>query len=85
MSIASSVHSEPSEGDFDGMDFESDQSSSKLQNSDILKNLDKKLTHLNPEQRTELETSTFEYERLNFQTFLVLNGIYRGAEIDDDA
>ena len=77
VSIVSSVHSEPSEGDFDGMNFQSEQSPSKLQNSDILKNLDKKLSHLNPEQRTELKTPTFDIP-------CKLNGIYHGVEIDDD-
>ena len=67
------------------MNFESDLSSSTLQNSDILKNLDKKLTHLNPEQRTELKTSTFEYDRLFPDIPCKLNGIYHGAEIDVDA
>ena len=36
----------------------------KLQNSDILKNLDQKLSHLDTEQRSELEQLIHEYEHL---------------------
>ena len=41
-----------------------DPSCSKLQNSDILKDLDKKLSHLNQTQRDELKMLILEYEHL---------------------
>ena len=37
---------------------------SKLQNSDILKDLDKKLSHLDQTQRDELKMLILEYEQL---------------------
>ena len=42
----------------------SDSSSTKLQNSDILRNLNHKLEHLDPQQRIELKTLIEEYEHL---------------------
>ena len=41
-----------------------DPTCSKLQNSDILKALDKKLAHLNQTQRDELKMLILEYEHL---------------------
>ena len=42
----------------------SDPSSSKLQNSDILKDLDQKLSHLDSDKRLELKQLILEYEHL---------------------
>ena len=43
---------------------ESDLTCSKLQNSDILKDLDKKLSHLDQTQRDELKMLILKYEHL---------------------
>ena len=49
--------------DFEEMNFNKfDPTCSKLQNSDILKNLDRKLSHLDQTQRDELKI--LEYEHL---------------------
>ena len=42
----------------------SDPGSAKLENSDILKNLDEKLAHLEPSKRDELKQLIYEYEHL---------------------
>ena len=41
-----------------------DPASSKLKNSDILKDLDQKLSHLSPDKRLELKQLILEYEHL---------------------
>ena len=66
ISVVSSVPQEQSEmEDSEDMNLiESDPASSKLQNSDILKDLDKKLSHLDPVQRKELKQLIHEYEHL---------------------
>ena len=50
-----------------------DPTCSKLQNSDILKNLDRKLSHLDQTQRDELKMLILEYETffLIFQQKLI--------------
>ncbi|MCG8117700.1 MAG: RNase H-like domain-containing protein [Candidatus Thiodiazotropha endolucinida] len=62
------VSSDPLESsDNDCEDFnsmKSDPTSSKLQNSDILRNLDQKLSHLEPSQRDELKKLILEYKHL---------------------
>ena len=56
ISVVSSVPQEQSEMNSEDMKFtKSDPASSKLQNSDILKDLDQKLSHLGPVQRKELK------------------------------
>ena len=51
--------------DSEDMNFvQSDPSSSKLKNSDILKNLDQKLSHLSLDKRLELKLLILEYEHL---------------------
>ena len=53
------------EVDCDEMNFhKTDPTCSKLQNSDILKNLDKKLAHLDQTQRDELKMLILEYKIL---------------------
>ena len=44
--------------------IKSDLASSKLQNSDILKDLNQKLSHLDPVQRKKLKQLIHEYEHL---------------------
>ena len=51
--------------DYEKMNFEkSDPTCSKLHNSDIFKDLYKKLSHLAQTQRDELKVLSFEYEHL---------------------
>ena len=51
--------------DCEDMNFhKTDLTCSKLQNSDILKDLDKKLSHLNETKRDELKMLILEYEHL---------------------
>ena len=53
------------EVDCEEMNFhKTDPTCSKLQNSDILKDLDKKLAHLDQTQRDELKMLILEYEHL---------------------
>ena len=57
ISVVSSVPQEQSEMNSEDMNLiKSDPASSKLQNSDILKDLDQKLPHLDPVQRKELKS-----------------------------
>ena len=59
------LSSEKNEMGSEDMDLiRSDPTSSKLQNSDILKALDKKLSHLDSVQRKELKQLIHEYEHL---------------------
>ena len=44
--------------------IKSNPASSKLKNSDILKDLDQKFSHLDPVQRKELKHLIHEYEHL---------------------
>ena len=50
--------------------IKSDPALSKLQNSDILKDLDQKLSHLDPVQRKELKQLIQQYEHFYFRIFL---------------
>ena len=63
ISVVSSVPQKQSEMNSEDMNFtKSDPASSKLQNSDILKELDQQLSHLDPHQRKELKQLIHEYE-----------------------
>ena len=63
ISVVSSVPQEQSEMNSEDMNFiKSDPALSKLQNSNILKDLDQKLTHLDPVQRKELKQLIYQYE-----------------------
>ena len=68
ISSVNTVNSVPHEqNQMDSEDFnleKSDPSSSKLQNSDILQNLDQKLSHLDSDKRLELKQLVLEYEHL---------------------
>ena len=65
ISIVSSVPQEQSEMNSEDRNFtKTDPASSKLQNSDILKDLEQKLSHLDPVQRKELKQFILQYEHL---------------------
>ena len=56
VNLVNSVPQEQNQLDTEDMNFvKSDPLSSKIQNSDILKNLDKKLSHLDSDKRLELK------------------------------
>ena len=56
--------------------IKSDSTLSKFQNSDNLKDIDQKLTHLDPVQRNELKQLTHEYEHLFPDTTTRTDKIY---------
>ena len=70
VNVISSVPQKPSkmnckEVDCEEMNcYKTDPTCSKLQNSDILKDLEKKLSHLDQTQRVELKMLILEYEHL---------------------
>ena len=65
ISVVSSVPQEQTEMNSEDMNLiKSDPASSKLQNFDILKDLDQKLSHLDPVRRKELKQLIHEYEHL---------------------
>ena len=65
VNLANSVPQEQNQIDSEEMHFvKSDSSSSKLQNSDILKDLDRKLSHLDSDERLGLKRLILEYEHL---------------------
>ena len=65
VNIVNSVPHEQNQIDSEDFNLEkSDPSSSKLQNSDILQNLDQKLSHLDSDKRLELKQLVLEYEHL---------------------
>ena len=65
VNLVNSVPQEQNRIDSEDMNFvKSDPSSSKLQNSDILKNLDQKLSHLDSDKRLELKQLILQYEHL---------------------
>ena len=65
VNLVNSVPHEQNQMDSEDMNFvKSDPSSSKLQNSDILKDLDQKLSHLDSDKRLELKQLILEYEHL---------------------
>ena len=68
--VVSSVPQKQSEMNSEDMNFTtSDPVSSKLQNSDILKDLGQKLSHLDPVQRNGMKQLIHEYEHF-FRIFL---------------
>ena len=65
VNIVNTVPLEQNQMDSEDMNFvKSDPASSKLKNSDILKNLDQKLSHLSSDKRFELKQLILEYEHL---------------------
>ena len=65
MNLVNSVPPEQNQKDSEDLNFvKYDPSSSKLKNSDILKDLDQKLCHLSSDERLELEQLILEHEHL---------------------
>ena len=65
VNLVNFVPHEQNQMDSEDLNFvKSDPSSSKLQNSDILKDLDHKLSHLDSDKRLELKQLILEYEHL---------------------
>ena len=82
ISVVSSVPQEQTEMNPEDM-IKSDTASSKLQNSDILKDLDQKLSHLDPVQRKELKQLIHEYEHLFPDIPTRTDKIYHDANVED--
>ena len=61
----------------------SDPASSKPQNSDILKDLDQKLSHLDPVQRRELKQLIHQYEHLFPDIPTRTDKIYHDVNVED--
>ena len=61
---------------------ETDPICSKLKNSDILKDLDKKLSHLDKSQRDKLKMLIFEYEHLFPDNPTRTDQIYHDVDIE---
>ena len=69
VNLVNTVSLEQNQMDSEDMNFvKSDPASSKLKNSDILKDLDQKLSHLSSDKRLELKQLILEYDTY-FQTF----------------
>ena len=65
VNLVNTVSLEQNQMESEDMNFvKSDPASSKLKNSDILKDLDQKLSHLNADKRLELKQLILEYEHL---------------------
>ena len=65
VNLVNSVPLEQNQMDSEDMNFvKSDPASSKFKISDILKDLDQKLSHLSPDKRLELKQLMIEYEHL---------------------
>ena len=63
--------------------IKSDPASSKLHNSDILKDLDQKLSHLDPFQRNELKQLIHEYEHLFPDIPTRTEKIFHDVDVED--
>ena len=84
ISVVSSVPQEQSEMNSEDMNMiKSDPASSKLQNSDILKDRDQKLPHLDPVQRKELKQLIHEYEHLFPDIPTRTDKIYHDVNVED--
>ena len=82
VNLVNSVPHEQNQRDTEDMNFvKSDPSSSKLQNSDILKDLDQKLSHLDSDKRLELKQLILEYEHLFPDIPSRTDKIYHDADI----
>ena len=65
VNLVNTVPLEQNQMDSEDMNFvKTDPASSKLKNSDILKDLDQKLSHLSSDKRLELKQLILEYEHL---------------------
>ena len=84
VNLVNSVPHEQNQMDSEDMNFvKSDPSSSKLQNSDILKDLDQKLSHLDSDKRLELKQLILEYEHLFPDIPSRTDKIYHDVDIID--
>ena len=84
VNLVNSVPHEQNQMDTEDMNFvKSDPSSSKLQNSDILKDLDQKLSHLDSDQRLELKQLILEYEHLFTEIPSKTDKIFHDVDIID--
>ena len=84
ISVVSSVPQEQSEMNSEDINLtKSDPASSKLQNSDILKDLDQKLSHLDPVQRKELKHLIHQYEHLFPDIPTRTDKIYHDVNVED--
>ena len=84
VNLVNFVPHEQNQMDSEDMNFvKSDPSSSKLQNSDILKDLDQKLSHLDSAKRLELKQLILEYEHLFPDIPSRTDKIYHDVDIID--
>ena len=84
VNLVNSVPHKQNQMDSEHMNFvKSDPSSSKLQNSDILKDLDQKLSHLDSDKRLELKQLILEYEHLFPDIPSRIDKIYHDVDIID--
>ena len=67
----------------DEVNFDSDSTSSKLRNSDILRNIDEKLLHLDPDQQVELKQLIYEYQHLFPDVPSTTDKIFHDVDIGD--
>ena len=86
VSIVYSVPHEQNQTDFEEINsVNCEPLSSKLQNSDILHDLDQKLSHLDPDKKHELKQLILEYERLFPDIPSRTDKIYHGVDIIEGA
>ena len=84
ISVVCSVPQEHSKMDYEDMALiKSDTALSKLQNSDILKDFNQKLSHLDPVQRNELKQLIHEYEHLFPDIPTRTDTIYHDVDVED--
>ena len=84
ISVVGSVHQEQSKTASEEMNLiKFDPATSKLQNSDILKDLDQKLSRLDPIQRKELKQLINEYEHLFPDILRRTDTIYHDVNVED--
>ena len=84
VNLVNSVPLEQNQMDSEDMNFvKSDPASSKLKNSDILKDLDQKLSHFSSDKRLELKQLILEYEHLFRDIPSKPDKIYHDVELID--
>ena len=83
VNLVNNVPLEQNQMDPEDMNFvKSDPALSKLKNSDILKDLDQNLSHLNPDKRLELKQLILKYEHLFLDIPSKTDKIYHVELID---
>ena len=84
VNLVNTVPLEQNQMDSEDMNFvKSDPASSKLKNSDILKDLDQKLSHLSSDKKLELKQLILEYEHLFPDIPSKTDKIYHDVELID--